>query len=186
LVIAIVGATFLVNTFAQPASEFISDKMGPDLEAKITSVIESIDIEDTVDGLKETIMSIGFSEEYAETLANEINVAVDGAGADLATVLTQTTSEILAKVLLFAVGAIVLYIVARLLFLLLNAIFKLPLLNFLNGILGLVMGGVNVFVVLSVIVFVLSLTSWADEYIKNTLILSYLSEINIIGKFITL
>lgn len=124
------------------------------VESALTSTAQTMDIEGMIDSLpflvKQLIDADAIREKYGSTVSNFHDVAVDFA-ATVSDPISSLLSNLIAYVAVFLVALLVLFI----LFKILDAIFKLPLLNVINKLLGFFLGLVAAALLLAAITYVL-------------------------------
>lgn len=130
LALAFCGAGFLAKSTAPGISKsFVEPYVSDFLTPKVTDA-------DTPNAFYETLLNIGVPEKLAQQICDSSPMS------DILLNATTTLSEKLTFGILCLLYFIVLLIVLKLVFKLLDHIFDLPVLNFINGLGGLIFGGI--------------------------------------------
>ena len=186
LVLAILLAVLITNIFADAVTEKIEPLVTDKITETVADVVSKVDLSNFHDTALKVVKTIGLSEEVADAIVEKLDTILDKTSEGLTTFLAQGTAKILAKAALFVGSFIVLMIVLRLLSKLLESLFKLPGLNFLNRFAGLLIGAAEALIIFYVASYLIGLTSWADTVVPNTVIFSWLSKFDLLNKLLSL
>lgn len=161
----------------------VSEKM----EAFLVNTAGSFDLAALIDSLpflvKQFIDPAVLEERYGATVGN-FGVVADDFAASVATPLSNIISNLIAYAAVYLVAMLALWVVFKVL----NGIFKLPVLNFINGALGAVLGVLAAILTLAVITWVLTFVlglvgfdSPFSQYVSASRLFAFFGEWEIFG-----
>lgn len=167
LVVAFLGARFLSNTFYEPVADIIQ----PGLYQKVESLEDSIlndeeydidlSLDDSVDALIDVLRQRGVFPGLVKLLdtASEEEAIPENDRFSAAETLSTYLAELTARVALFVLGFLVILLIWFLVSHILDLAFKLPLLNVVNVVGGLLLGLIKATIIVFVIV-------WAGQLVN--------------------
>ena len=151
-----IGAALISYFFAPKVGAFISEKfiykglfdlVSEKTEAFLRSVAGAFDVRDLIDNLPilvQRLTNVQDLEERYGAGAVDAELIADDFAASVATPVSQTLSNLIAYILVYLVALLALWLTFKLL----NGIFKLPVLNATNRVLGGLFGFVAVAILL--------------------------------------
>ncbi len=182
LVVALLGARFLSNTFYEPISDIIEPGIYQNVKDLEEQALGGLDFdlnaaldssaEGLVEILREQDLFPGLTD-LLETAAENDSIFDDGK-LSAAEALSTYLSDLLARLILFVLGFIIILLLWFLISRTLDLAFKLPILNAVNVVGGLILGLLKAIVIVVILIWVGQLLDWipADP---STPILSLLS-----------
>lgn len=156
---AFVGAGFLADTFDAPVAQAMTPRLASILDERISQHFEEGDTSSIADMLRQEGGLYAWAADAVEEGAlDEEHLFTDVTSA--VRTATQALAQRIAHSLLFALAFLVLYVLLTLALHALNLVAKLPGLHFCNGLgggaIGLVKGGIIVFVAVGAATLLLS------------------------------
>lgn len=167
LIVAILGARFVSNTFYEPVADIIQ----PGLHQKVESLEESIlggedldidlGLDDSVDTLIDVLRRRGTFPGLVKLLdaAAETDAITEDSRFSAAQVLSTYLAELAARVALFVLGFLVILLIWFLISHILDLAFKLPILNAINVVGGLLLGLIKAIIIVFVVVWACQLVN---------------------------
>lgn len=162
LVIALLGARFLSNTFFEPVSDIIQPgiyQSVKDLEEKALGGLD-FELNETLDSSADSLIDILREQDLFPGLTDLLESAVEKdsvnstSGLSAAETLSTYLAQLLARLILFVLGFIVILLLWFLISRALDLAFKLPILNVVNVVGGLILGLFKAIVIVVILVWV--------------------------------
>lgn len=190
-------AAGLISYFVGPTvSDFISSKwiyngifnvVSNSVEAFLVNTAESFDLAALIESLpflvKQFVDPVALEEKYGATIEN-FGVIADDFAASVATPLASILSNLIAYAAVYLVAMLALWVVFKVL----NGIFKLPVLNAINAVLGAILGVVTAILMLAVITWILTFVlgivgfdSPFSQYVSASHLFTFFGEREIFG-----
>ena len=168
LIVAILGARFVSNTFYKPVADIIEPALHQKVESLEESILRSADydvdlgLDDSVDALIDVLRERGTFPglvRLLDTATEKSAIPEDGLHSATETLSTYL-AELAARVALFVLFFIGILLVWFLVSHILDLAFKLPILNAINVVGGLVLGLAKAFVIVFVVVWACQLVDF--------------------------
>lgn len=162
LVIALLGARFLSNTFYEPVSDIIQPgiyQSVKDLEEKALGGFD-LELNETLDSSADSLIDILREQDLFPGLTDLLESAVEkdsvnsSGGLSATETLSTYLAQLLARLVLFVLGFIVILLLWFLISRALDLAFRLPILNVVNVVGGLILGLVKAIVIVVILVWV--------------------------------
>lgn len=162
LVIALLGARFLSNTFYEPVSDIIQPgiyQSVKDLEEKALGELD-FELNETLDSSADSLIDVLREQDLFPGLTDLLESAVEKdsvnstGGLSAAETLSTYLAQLLARLILFVLGFIVILLLWFLISRALDLAFRLPILNVVNVVGGLILGLVKAIVIVVILVWV--------------------------------
>lgn len=162
LVIALLGARFLSNAFYEPVSDIIQPgiyQSVKDLEEKALGELD-FELNETLDSSADSLIDILREQDLFPGLTDLLESAVEKdsvnstGGLSAAETLSTYLAQLLARLILFVLGFIVILLLWFLISRALDLAFRLPILNVVNVVGGLILGLVKAIVIVVILVWV--------------------------------
>lgn len=168
LVAAFLGARFLSGTFYEPVANILQPgiyQSVKDLEEDALGELDldpDIRLDSSVDGLAEILREQDLFPGLADLLedAAERDALEDDGSLSAAQALSTYLSRILARLILFVLGFLVILLLWFLISRALDLAFRLPILNVVNRVGGLILGLAKACIIIVVLVWVGQLLNW--------------------------
>lgn len=167
LIVALLGARFVSNTFYEPVADIIQ----PGIHQKVESLEESIlndegfdidlGLDDSVDALIDVLRQRGVFPGLVKLLdtAEESDAIAEDSHFSAAEALSTYLAQLAARVALFVLGFLVILLIWFLISHILDLAFKLPLLNVVNVAGGLLLGLIKAIIIVFVVVWACQLVN---------------------------
>lgn len=168
LIVAILGARFVSNTFYKPVADIIEPALHQKVESLEESILRSADydvdlgLDDSVDALIDVLRERGTFPglvRLLDTATEKSAIPEDGLHSATETLSTYL-AELAARVALFVLFFIGILLVWFLVSHILDLAFKLPILNAINVVGGLVLGLAKAIVIVFVVVWACQLVDF--------------------------
>ena len=168
LVVALLGARFLSNTFYGPVSDIIE----PGIYQNVKNLEEQtlgrldFDLDVTLDSSVDSLVDILHEQDLFPGLVDLLETAIendtifDDNSLSATEALSTYLSELLARLILFVLGFIVILLIWFLVSRALDLAFKLPILNAVNVAGGLILGLAKAIIIVVILVWVGQLLDW--------------------------
>lgn len=162
LVVALLGARFLSNTFYEPVSDIIQPgiyQSVKDLEEKALGGFD-LELNETLDSSADSLIDILREQDLFPGLTDLLESAVEkdsvnsSGGLSATETLSTYLAQLLARLVLFVLGFIVILLLWFLISRALDLAFRLPILNVVNVVGGLILGLVKAIVIVVILVWV--------------------------------
>lgn len=158
LVVAFLGAGLVADTLDAPVAKAMLPGLESILDQQISQHYDDLEVKRAVDALRGDNAIFNWAADAAEEALDENQLVHDV--TSVVTTAAQALAQRIAHSLLFSMSFLVLYILLVLALHALNLVAKLPVLHFCNnvggGVIGLVKGGIIVFVAVGVASLLLS------------------------------
>lgn len=182
VVVAFVGAGFVADTFDAPVTEALTPQLESMLEERISQYDKDLGVISIPDALRQEGGLYSWAADAVEEaldesqIFHEVSLAVDAAA--------QALAQRIAHSLIFAMSFLVLYVLLILALHALNLVAKLPVLHFCNnlggGVIGLIKGGIIVFVAVGAASLLLSAYLPDAQTLERSYIFKFFVKNNII------
>ncbi|MDR0862398.1 MAG: CvpA family protein [Oscillospiraceae bacterium] len=196
LLVAIIGANILANTFSPEFSGMLRPFVGGLVDSTLTDVLRPAG-SDAVDGdvpldvegggevynaAYNALRKIGLFDSAAKSLAEKIAGDTEGGGNSISRALTDKLTSTLSYVAVFAIAFILLSIIIAVIGNLVNFVFELPGLKLLNAIAGGTFGlGKGLLVVLFIALVVRYVGILKPDAVEQTAVLDFFVNHNVIA-----
>ena len=165
LIVAFVGARFVSNTFYKPVADIIEPALYQKVESLEQSILKSGDydidlgLDDSVDALIDVLRERGTFPGLVKLLetAGDKNAIPDGKDFSAKDTLSTYLAELAARIALFIIFFIGILLAWFLVSHMLDLAFKLPILNAINVLGGLILGLAKAIVIVFVVVWAFQL-----------------------------
>lgn len=162
LVVALLGARFLSSTFYEPVSDIIQPgiyQSVKDLEEKALGGFD-LELNETLDSSADSLIDILREQDLFPGLTDLLESAVEkdsvnsSGGLSATETLSTYLAQLLARLVLFVLGFIVILLLWFLISRALDLAFRLPILNVVNVVGGLILGLVKAIIIVVILVWV--------------------------------
>ncbi|MCL2499071.1 MAG: CvpA family protein [Defluviitaleaceae bacterium] len=173
--VALAGAYFSVGMFSPRMEAIIEPSIGGWVDNRVGErVPQTMDgtgsVTDTM--VFDALQLIGFGENQARQISQNVSGGVDRAGQSITRALTTALTSTVARIITFIIAFVLIMAVLRLAAMLLDVIAKLPILNTVNKMGGLAGGILHGAVIIWLIVYALRFVGVINsEWFENTYVL---------------
>ncbi len=186
--LTIVIAISLASLVAKETTPVISEKyVFPYLTTAINDEITNTNHENTntinIDALSDIFAKIGIPESVIESAFSDISKTLSQSFSAPLTAMTNNISFKMTYGILFIIYFLLALLLISLLFKILNLISKLPVLNFTNRLLGLIIGLISGYLIIVAITFIANKVGFilTDAVISETIILKHVINLSLIS-----
>lgn len=168
LIVAIFGARFLSNTFYEPISDIIEPGIYQNVKGLEERALDGLDFDlnETLDSSTEGLVEILREQDLFPGLADLLETAAgngsifDDNSLSASEALATYLADLLARLILFVLGFIVILLLWFLISRTLDLAFKLPILHAVNVAGGLLLGLLKAIVIVVILIWVGQLLDW--------------------------
>ena len=201
LIVAFVGANILAKTYSSEFMPMVEPFLGGIVERAVSKTEDTDEIKEVKDNpaLSDdekayevsvaSLKSMGIIEKAANKLTDSIRGELNTRGKQLSATLTTKLSETLCFLIVFIIAFLLIVIVFTIIANVINLVFKLPGLDLVNDIGGIIMGIAKGFAFLFVIALVAQYVGFVfkkDDTLQKTIFLKWLMKINPLPKLFNL